>query len=108
MSDDSIPTEISLPDPSTLVIEWSDGETRAYQLEQLQEQCPCAGCREKRRQEAQAPAKLLPVISGDEAKPLQLIGMTPVGRYAYSLMFNRGCNQGIWTLENLRQLGKPQ
>jgi DUF971 family protein len=50
---------------------------------------------------------LLPVLSAEEARPLELRGMTPVGNYAYALDFSDGHDTGIFTLELLRELGAP-
>jgi DUF971 family protein len=40
-----------------------------------------------------------------EARPLRLLGMKPVGNYAYSIAFSDGHDTGIFTLEFLRELG---
>lgn len=103
------PVEIQLVDAGTLQIDWSDGAKRVYQLAKLQQQCPCAGCREKHGP-PQEPANkfggMFNVLQPGEAKPLELLEMAPVGNYAYSMTFSTGCSRGIWTFENLRQLGE--
>ena len=89
-----------------LLIEWSDGERRVYRFRELQDHCPCATCREKRKS---APAaNPLQVISPQETQPLELVGMRPVGSYAYHISFNYGCESGIYTFELLRQLGHSE
>lgn len=88
-----------------LLIEWSDGERLTYSYGQLQANCPCASCREKRQQPVAA-GGLLPVIRPEEAQPLELVRMEPVGNYAYRIIFNHGCDSGIYTLEFLRELGQ--
>jgi DUF971 family protein len=45
------------------------------------------------------------VLSLAEARPLTVLGMTPVGNYAYSIAFSDGHDTGIYTLEFLRSLG---
>jgi len=35
-----------------------------------------------------------------------ILGMKPVGNYAYSISFSDGHDTGIFTLEFLRELGK--
>jgi DUF971 family protein len=42
-----------------------------------------------------------------EARPLTILGMRPVGNYAYSISFSDGHDTGIFTLELLRSLGTP-
>ena len=44
------------------------------------------------------------VLSAAEAQPLRLLGMKPMGNYAYSLEFSDGHDTGIFTLEFIRSL----
>jgi DUF971 family protein len=99
------PTKLELADGDRLLIEWSDGERQGYSFRTLRESCPCATCREKRKADAE-PATLLPVLSAAEAQPLKILGMKPVGQYAYSIQFSDGHDTGIYTFEHLRALGR--
>jgi len=45
------------------------------------------------------------VLAPEEARPLAITGMKPVGNYAYNVAFSDGHDTGIFTLELLRQLG---
>lgn len=99
------PTQLKLTSPQALRIVWSDGQVRDYTVKALRDACPCATCREQRMQSA-GPPPLLPILSAAEAKPLTLLGMDPVGGYAYSLHFSDGHDTGIFTLEHLRELGR--
>lgn len=96
------PTKLSLVDQDRLAIDWSDGERRVYSFRELRDACPCATCREKRSQ----PTPLLQVLKPEEARPLKVLGMQPVGHYAYSIEFSDGHNTGIYTFELLRRLGQ--
>ena len=96
------PTKLTRQGDSSLAIEWSDGQRRVYSIAQLREQCPCATCREQRS----APPPLLPVLKPQAARPLTLVGMKPVGNYAYSIEFSDGHDTGIFTFERLRELGR--
>ena len=98
------PTKLQLASDGLLEIQWSDGQRRQYTVRQLRDNCPCATCREKRQQPA-TPV-LLPVLSAAEAQPLRITGMNPVGNYAYSIGFSDGHRTGIYTLEQLRELGE--
>ena len=100
-----LPVRMSLRGHSQLTIEWSDGQVREYGVASLRDACPCATCREKRSQPPAA-APLLQVLSAAEARPLELLDMKPVGRYAYSIQFSDGHDTGIFTLELLRELGR--
>ncbi len=105
-----VPTQIELAGDRELRIAWSDGQVRRYRFQEFLDHCPCAGCRERRKQAAEAPKQsgLLPVISQEETQPLQLESMQPVGSYAYSIHFNHGCRQGIFSFSLLRQLGREE
>jgi len=101
------PTHLELAGDETLLIDWSDGARRTYSARQLREACPCATCREKRSAAPAEPDPLqLPVLSAEEAQPLRVQGMQPVGNYAYSIDFSDGHNTGIYTFEKLRELGE--
>ena len=79
---------------------------REYTFRELREKCPCATCREKRRAPP-LPSNMLPVLSAAEIAPLQITSMKPTGNYAYSIEFSDGHDTGIYTLENLREMGTP-
>jgi DUF971 family protein len=99
------PTKLELAADSRLRITWSDGQVREYAVRELRDNCPCATCREK-RSAPPPPATVLPILSAAEAAPLRIIGMTPVGHYAYNIDFSDGHNTGIFTLESLREMGE--
>ena len=99
------PTKLALLPDGTLRIDWSDGAARVYAVRQLRDGCPCATCRELRLLPPK-PAPLLPVLSTAEARPLTLLGMKPVGHYAYAIDFSDGHDTGIYTFDLLRELGR--
>ncbi len=100
------PNKLEIRDGSKLVIEWNDGHKRAITFGELRKACPCATCREQRAKPAE-PSGGLNVLSMAEARPLTVLGMRPVGNYAYSIAFSDGHDTGIFTLELLRSLGTP-
>ena len=99
------PTELSQPDEERLEIRWSDGQLRRYSVHDLRDACPCATCREK-RSEPPPPTAMLPVISPEQAQPLRITGMQPVGNYAYAISFTDGHDSGIYEFTLLRALGE--
>jgi DUF971 family protein len=101
------PTQLQRVGETELLIVWSDGARRKYRLRELRDRCPCATCREKRSQPAN-PAPLLPIVRESDTQPLRLIGMKPVGNYAYSIQFSDGHDTGIYTFDLLRSLGAPE
>ena len=102
---DVYPVRLQVVEPSSLLIEWSDGRKQQYPWAELRRHCPCATCREKKKAEAQNPAAPLPVLPLAEAQPLRVVAMKPVGNYAYSIAFSDGHDTGIYTFEQLRELG---
>lgn len=101
-----VPQSLALKDQRLLVITWSDGQERHYTAKGLREACPCANCREERRNPK--PAPMLAVLKPEEARPLVIENMHPVGSYAYAIQFSDGHNTGIFTLDHLRELGEEQ
>ena len=101
------PTKIQLAPPDHLRITWSDSVTHDLSIRQLRDSCPCATCREKRNAPA-ADAALLPVLTLEETKPLQIVNVKPVGNYAYGIHFSDGHDTGIFTLAFLREMGESQ
>ena len=100
------PTNLSLPTPDQLRIDWSDGFSRLYRVKQLREACPCATCREKHSQpEKPAELRSLPILSDAQLQPLKIVKMQPLGNYAYNIAFSDGHDSGICTFELLRELG---
>ncbi|MEM7557655.1 MAG: DUF971 domain-containing protein [Planctomycetota bacterium] len=91
-------------------IAWSDGVTTEYRAGQLQNACPCATCREKKKGDSEDGSGpiALPVLSLAEARPLVIESVRPVGNYAYNVRFSDGQDCGIFTFEYLRELAENE
>ncbi len=91
--------------PDGVRITWSDESVSTWTTSSLRKACPCATCREKRRNAETTDQKprMLPVLSAAEARPLRLEAMNPVGNYAYQIAFSDGHNTGVFTFERLRE-----
>jgi DUF971 family protein len=107
-----VPTSISRDGSNGLIIVWSDGSSRRYKAGGLRDACPCATCREKKSagsDNAGTPqlgkGGMLPVISLQEARPLTIQSMRPVGNYAYNIAFSDGHDSGIFTFDMLWEAG---
>jgi DUF971 family protein len=85
-----------------LVIDWSDGLRTTYTWQHLRGNCPCAGCREERLQ----PPDPFRILKPSELAPLKPVSITPVGYYAYKIVWSDGHDSGLFTLEHLRKLGE--
>ncbi len=94
------PTSLSRSEDGHLIIEWSDGRRQRFLPEGLLDNCPCATCREKHGKSSPA-ASPLNILASSEVEPVSIKAMAPVGNYAYSISFSRGCNKGIYTFEYL-------
>ena len=95
-------------DAAALSLEWADGTVHRVTWRELRDRCPCATC-------AQVPVEkpvaasgfgLLPVLTFAETQPLKVLGMRPLGNYAYAIQFSDGHNTGIYSLDFLRSLGQ--
>ena len=107
---DLTPVSITREGEAAIQIQWNDGTSTRWTVAQLRAACPCATCREKKRgeQEKQAEKKQaspkslsLPVLSAEEARPLRIEAMRPVGSYAYSITFSDGHSSGIFPMKML-------
>lgn len=86
-----------------LAIDWSDGHHAVYTWQHLRRHCPCAGCRAQVEQPAD-PFHVLTERELNSPSVLKPVEMTPVGRYAYKIVWNDGHDTGIYTVESLRHL----
>jgi DUF971 family protein len=100
------PTALSIVEDRFLQITWSDGMIQKTRIADLRKACPCATCREKHRADSAKSKNLLPILSPAEARPLQIVKMSPVGNYAYNIDFSDGHGSGLFTMELLRELAK--
>lgn len=87
-------------------ITWSDDHSYEYSANTLRQACPCALCNEKGSQEPSVAKKpfALPILTREETRSLEIVGMRPVGNYAYHIHFSDGHNSGIYPFDLLRSL----
>ena len=97
------PTDLKLGKDGTLSIAWNDGLVQEIAPRNLRKACPCARCKAEKIQPSQ-PASLFPTLSPQQARPLTIDRMVPVGNYAYSIEFSDGHHTGIYSFEFLRQM----
>lgn len=81
--------------PDQLEIDWSDRQTTRLTLDQIQQSCPCASCKQTRQETIKNVA---------QDKPLSARRVRSVGRYAIRVEFTFGCSQGIYSYDQLRSL----
>ena len=100
----SSPSLVSLKgDQQALNIQWSDGISHRLTWHVLRSHCPCATCRMK---PADPPANPFAILKPEEAAPVRVTAMRPLGNYAYHIDFSDGHNTGIYSLDLLRELGE--
>ncbi|MGB7346037.1 MAG: DUF971 domain-containing protein [Pirellulaceae bacterium] len=98
---DVAPTDIQRDGDAVIVIRWSDDTSTQWTASELRKACPCATCREKKRDDEAVKTSstgpmLLPILSAAEARPLRIESMRPVGSYAYNIAFSDGHSSGIF------------
>jgi DUF971 family protein len=94
------PVSLSKEGDNRLVIEWNDGHRSVLAWAHIRKNCPCAGCREERNQ----PVNPLRILKPNEIGPLKPVSFTPIGHYAYKIVWSDGHDSGLFTLEHLRAL----
>ena len=99
------PTALELAAGNELRIAWSDGRCDSIPIRRIRQACPCAHCRQAQLQPS-SPPPMLPVLTAQQARPLTIEAMHPVGQYAYGIAFSDGHHGGIFTFELLRSLGQ--
>ena len=99
------PTAITLTGEH-LEIAWSDGTGSRAPLNELRRSCPCAMCREARRESEPPASGDLPVLAGEaETATAEARRFDHVGRYGIRITWADGHDTGIYTFEALRELG---
>ena len=83
-----------------LHIDWGDGYASDFPLRWLRANCPCASCREQRR-EATAQTDLL-TLSSTPPPSADVANAELVGNYAVRLVWTDGHDSGIYAYSALR------
>jgi DUF971 family protein len=93
------PTSITRVSGGRLKVEWDDRHESIYALEQLREECPCAGC----QGETVLLREYVPPPP-DRTTPgrYELHNLTLVGAYAMQCEWGDGHSTGIYTWDRLR------
>jgi len=105
MGSEVIPSSIDRTENGGIRIHWSDSSSTDWSPVELRNACPCATCKEKHKAKDQEKAGgLLQVIPLQEAKPLRIDSMRPVGNYAYNVQFSDGHSSGIFGFDLLRKV----
>lgn len=107
------PTALAKLGDDRLQITWNDGRIGSIAWAKLREVCPCAMCNEDRHKITEPVAKpshaglSLTVLKEKEiptGQPLAAKALTPVGNYAYKILWSDGHDTGIFTFEFLHSL----
>jgi len=94
-----VPVEIGRANQHDVRIRWSDGSEKIYPARSLRLKCPCAMCVDENTG--------LRILK-EPGIPLDVhpVKIEPVGRYAIVIHWSDGHNTGIYTWENLYELGQ--
>lgn len=83
-----------------LRVAWASGEKSVFGFDYLAGLCPCANCKEKRREREMNP---LVVLTGPGG-PAELENAEMVGRYAINFIWRGGCGAGIYSFDYLYEI----
>lgn len=83
-------------DNGRVLIKYDDGTRLQYPLDDLRNQCPCAGCRGHSPGEVEPPN-----VTG-----AQLVEISEVGSYALKFAWADGHDTGIYTWDYLAKIGQ--
>jgi DUF971 family protein len=107
------PTALAKLGEDRLQITWNDGHIGTIAWTKLREACPCASCNEDRHRIFEPVAKpsneglSLRVLQEKEIPkhgPVKPTALTPVGNYAYKIVWSDGHDTGLFTFEFLHSL----
>jgi DUF971 family protein len=84
-------------DNGRVLISWDDGSRLQYFLDDLRNQCPCAGCRGHSPGEVEPP----------KVKGVSLLNIAEAGNYALKFAWSDGHDTGIYTWSYLAEIGQP-
>jgi DUF971 family protein len=90
------PISVELDRAVGLTLEWPDGTTTEFGIEELRFNCPCAGCRGRREQGLDA----WPTPGAPE--PLRAESAELVGAWGMQIRWNDGHATGIYAWSMLR------
>jgi DUF971 family protein len=91
------PASIDVDRQVGMTLTWPDGHLARFELLELRLNCPCAGCRERRR----TGEMVWPRPGAPE--PLRLVDARLVGAYGIGFDWNDGHSTGIYTWDALRR-----
>ena len=94
------PISIKKTSTDTITITWDDAVTTTHTIEQLRDQCPCAGC----KGETILMHTILPVVQPKLPGHYDLKSITPVGSYAIQIVWGDGHDTGLYAWEYLRSM----
>lgn len=89
------PTSLELDRVSHLTVQWADGVTAKWDIEDLRLACPCAECRTK-REGGQRPVP-------ESGQPIMAIDAKFVGSYALGIDWADGRCSSIYAFDTLRR-----
>ena len=95
VNDIVVPSAIELDRTSHLRLEWPDGLSATWEIDDLRLACPCAGCRSRREQGLRS----VPPSS----QPIAATDATFVGSYALGITWADGVCSSIYAFEMLRR-----
>lgn len=103
VTDPPAPLRLNLQRDLQLEIDWADGKRCVYPISLLRTMCPCATCREVRK-DSQAGKSSLRILPGNFTKPITALSAELVGNYALRIEWSDRHDAGIYSFRYLRDI----
>ena len=87
------PTTVELDRAQGLTLQWADGSSAQFGLEELRRNCPCAECRGVREQGR---------VPGPQSGPIEALDAKLVGGWGVTIRWNDRHETGIYAWSLLR------
>ena len=98
----SMPVKLDLKKDEMLTVAWQDGHVSVFPIAYLRKNCPCAGCKTFREEQAKKPKTKLTVFAKAADVPLAATGAELVGGYALRIDWSDQHGSGIYSFAYLR------
>ena len=99
------PLRLNLKRDEKLEIQWEDGKLSVYPISLLRTMCPCAMCREVRKEREPAQKKTsLTILPGNFSAPLTALSAELIGNYALKIEWSDQHGSGIYSFQYLREI----
>ncbi|RME60180.1 MAG: DUF971 domain-containing protein [Candidatus Dadabacteria bacterium] len=87
-----------------LLVVWPENKEVVIPSRLLREKCPCAQCKDKKKQKDNSPKTSLKIISNTLEEQISIQRIWPVGNYALGIEWKDGHSSGIYRWNLLKDI----